>query len=417
MNNSCRFNSVEKTNIYFVAIIGFMYINRGLVGKFGLNNLPTLLTLVSIVFNIIFIVRIKLKKEFLPIYYYLILGILYMVLSFYKTEILQSIIGFSAFFLNLIFWLLTFNNIRRDNIIEIIDLFIRTSIILALISSILGIYQYFFDASIFGFATHSIYGSNELLNSGRYVRRATALLGSPQNYSLYLGITSYFVFLKLSKSNFYKVAFVILLIGGILSGSRTYTLMVFMCIGLHVLIQSINRIKVSIVIIVLFCIIIIFIGLIFFSDNISDNLTMSRLFTFFKSWPALEIIVSSIKDIDYVEFLFGNGLGYRERLVAQFLSIQYESVESFIISLFLQTGLLFLIFFMYIYITSISKYIKSKTYSGSILLITLITNLLVTPTFNGLAMSFIVWPIIIYSYSKEYIFRNLGVSNGSNNIL
>lgn len=401
---------IKKLNYILIFLITFCYVNNQFINKIGMANIELVITILGIIINFIAILKIGIKKDLIKLYIFLFIGIILTILGISKMGLIASVIGFTAIFLNMLFWLLVYNNTKSENVESLFKFYININIGFACIIGILGIYQYFIDTTVFGMVSHSVYGNEEIVNSGKVVRRVTSLIGSPQNYSLYMAIMTYLSIITLKKSFKNMCTIALLIISGVLSGSRAYTMflvisLIFM--GIVNLIKNkklkINK-KVNLVFIISIIVIVCLIPI--FKEIILENATINRIFIFFKDWPALQIFTENLKSIDGIEFILGKGIGYNERIVAIFLGIPYQSVESYLLSVLLQGGIILLIVFISNYIYSVKMYMNSPKYLLSPLLIAIIVNLAVTPSFNGMTMSFIVWPFIIYPFTyKKYNYK------------
>ena len=279
------------------------------------------------------------------------------------------------------------------------------NIAFAVINAILGIYQYFIDFSLGGLVTHNVYGDSILMSSGKILKRSTGLIGSPQNYSLYMGIMTIFALATLNKSKVKFMLTLIIVIGGILSGSRAYSVFIASTLVVYIIFKLKNKISIKRLVQINLLIILFILTYIVFNKNIeiSENSTINRLFTLFNDWPALNIFIDNINDIKLIDLIFGKGLGYNERLVSMFLGNinEYRSVESYILSMLLQGGIFTIIAFICLYISVLIKCLRKKEYYSIGLIIAIFINMMVTPSINGLGMSFIVWGIFVNKYNNN----------------
>jgi hypothetical protein len=391
---------IKKMNIVIIFIITFCYTNRALIYNTVLDNLPYVLTIIGIGLNIAYLIIAKVKRNLIIFYLFITWGLVLFFIGISRMGLIVSALGYVAFFLNLLLWVLIYNNSSDKYIEKYFNKYLYLILSFGIVNAVLGVYQYFIDPSIFGLAFHEIYGNVELFESGRIVKRATGLVGSPQNYSLLVAVTTALVlYLKFNKN----MKFLLLLIaisGGLVSGSRAYSLfviiLVLFIIVFNLLTSRKNRGK---VIKIIFTSFLLFpITLLIMSANNISNETFSRLFVFFNDWPALQVYLNNLRDVSWISFLVGNGLGYNERLVATFFNIlTYKSFESYILSLFMQGGIISLIFFVLIYTMAIRNTVRTGEVYLFSFLFALLPNLLSTPSFNGMAMSFLIWPLIIYS--------------------
>lgn len=401
---------IKKLNYIFIFMITFCYVNNQFINKIGMANIELVVTILGIAINFITIFKIGIRKDLIKLYVFLFIGTILTILGVSKMGMTASIIGFTALFLNMLFWLLVYNNTNIENTEALFEYYININIGFACVIGVLGIYQYFIDTTIFGMVSHSVYGNEEIIESGNVVRRVTSLIGSPQNYSLYMAIMTYISVVSLRKSLKKFCIITVLACSGILSGSRSYTTILIISFIFMEIIKLIKNKKFRInkklnLFFIISSIVIVFLIPIF-KEILLENATINRIFVFFKDWPALQIFMNNLKSINGIEFILGKGIGYNERIVAIFLGIPYQSVESYLLSVLLQGGIILLMLFIYNYIYSIKMYISSPKYLLSPLLIAILVNLAVTPSFNGMTMSFIVWPFIIYSFTyKKYNYK------------
>ena len=150
------------------------------------------------------------------------------------------------------------------------------------------------------------------------------------------------------------------------------------------------------------------------------------MFVFITDWPALNVYQGYLEDNSLFDVFIGKGIGYNERLVARYLGNDYYSVfgsyyssfESYLLSLLMQTGVLGLMSFLVIYFKGLkSAYRKNMVLYCSVLIGVLI-NIAFTPSFNGLAMSFIIWPLILFPIytNKKTSLNTQGFVNSSKGV-
>ena len=265
---------------------------------------------------------------------------------------------------------------------------------------------------------HEIYGSVELMASGRFVRRVTGFMGSPQNYSLYIGVMICLLYCSNIKKRNKYLTLTILLMGGLVSGSRAFSLFIFLTVVLTVLLNraiNVKNMNRTIKNILLFVFIII---AIYELGNINYlNATINRMVKFIGDWPALKIYLNHLNAIDFTTIWLGKGMGVNERIVVNLLGSRYyqmvgsytNSYESYVLSLFMQSGLIGLIGFLAIYTKALINSFNQQNKLYFSVLIAIFINLLFTPSFNGLAMSYIIWPLILFPYylKKEFLYNSI----------
>lgn len=400
-----------KLNVIIILLINFMYVFRGISVNLRIDNGIYFLSALMIIFNFVFLLASLKNARVNCVTAFFFIGVLVFVYSILLNPLAVSLVGYIAFFANLLFWVLFFSKYKHKDLNDFIHFYLKVNIIFATVTAIFGIYQYFIDPSLMGFAIHDIYGSPELMESGRFVRRVTGLMGSPQNYSLYLATMTCLLIYANFKKKYKYIALLIMLLGGLLSGSRAYTAMLLLVIAIASGINVIKNSKNADVLAKRVILFISLLGILFVMLNLNfSNRTLGRMFVFISDWPALRIYYSYLESADLSSLLLGNGLGFNERLVAQFFKeeyysifgVYYSSFESYLLSLLMQTGLVGVIGFLWIYFQSLKKTLKRNFVIYYATLIGIFINISFTPSFNGLTMSFIIWPFILYPiYAKN----------------
>ena len=152
--------------------------------------------------------------------------IISLVFSFISTNFIISLAGFLSAYLNFFIAFFLLGSMDAEEKSIFLSKYLDFLVFLSVVSSILGIYQTFFDASIFGFASNDIYGDANILATGRYTIRATALLGSAQNYGLFTGATFCLALFKKNKTKVDYCKILVILIGILVSGSRSASICV-----------------------------------------------------------------------------------------------------------------------------------------------------------------------------------------------
>lgn len=391
-------NKLLKLNFATIIILNSMYVFRGIYNIFFPFEFVYFLTVVMIFINSLsmLVISKKINKIVLVI---LLISTPLLLYSLLLNSLLVTLIGYLAIFLNLLYWVFLFSSLDQKNLRKLFNWLIKLNVYFAMFSAIIGIYQYFWDPSIFGLAISRVYGDRDLIESGIVFRRATAFFGTPTNYSFYLLVFLPFVPVAFKSKLIGLMYMIIILIGGIVSASRAFS------IGLIILVMAYfihtfltikkNRFRSNFSLgVILSCLVI---SITLFGIYLEP---FSRLFNIFQenyTWLAYDIYVSHIKTLELINLPLGNGLGYNERLVSQFLNIRYtSSFESFVLSLLFQTGLLGLISFLSLYLSSVllCHYRKNSLYFA--ILISILINLFISPAFNGLTISYILWPLILF---------------------
>ncbi len=389
----------KKLNFWIPIFVLIFYSCRGFFESIGFSNVHIIgMNVFLIVINfMVFIVKEKMNRELARVLIYIYYGVfLFIISSLFKSYIVTTM-AFVSIYINLIFWFLVYSNGTDKNIEKISKSYLEVFVWLVVVNSILGVYQYFVDPSIFGLVTNRIYGNAEVLNLAHVTRRSTGLLGSPQNYSLFMGVGIFslgYIDLKKSKR---IILFIIILLGGLVSGSRTFGL--FLILYILFLISRKRYLNIKRLIIVLLS---AFLGLciLFFInfDFLLSNGTIIRVMAY-NSWAALEIFKDNIESMSLFDFIFGKGFGLQRWIASGEIVYDYSEVESYTVNILNQMGLVGVLLFLFIYMKNLLSSIKLNN-GYQFMLIGILINIFVTPSFNGFAMSFILWPFIIYPSLK-----------------
>lgn len=379
-----------------------------------IESLIYLISVLLIVINLLYILASSKKYYINVASIFILVGTIVLLYSMFINPPIVGIVGFAVIYLNLILWYSVSRAVNKEKLTTLFVKFIKINIYFGCITAMLGLYQYFIDPSIMGLALHDIYGNTEFMASGRFVRRVTGLFGSPQNYSLYIAITTTLVsYISLPKKR--KILmYMILILGGLVSGSRAYSVFLVIVILLNYIFdlglisQTMNKILKRVMVFGVGGLV----GVGMFTINFSNN-TVNRMLNLINDWPALNIYKYHLSTMDAISIWLGKGLGVNERIVVQLLGGKYyeivgvyvDSYESYLLSILMQMGLVGILAFISVYIKSILKVYNAKETLYLSMLVAIFINIIVTPSFNGLAMSFLVWPLILYPmYIKKALF-------------
>lgn len=397
-----RINHIKE--ILIISIL-FLYVFKGFAVKLNIDKLSYVLSIFLMLISLLTIKNIKISRILMS---YLLIGIISIFTTYFLTDnnsIKLAIIGFISSYFNLILWYTVFSSYNNNEKKILFNKYIKVIITFAVISSLLGVYQTLVDSTINGMAINELYSNEELLSSGKIVRRATALLGSAQNYGLFVGIGFCAVlFSEKLKANKKIILLIILLIGILASGSRSASISVLIAllIKLFYLIKNGKIKKIYILILMLSSISLILIGSLV---RAFDEATIKRLVDFDVT-PALTVYSKSINKIDFTNVILGRGLGYRDWTVNQLIGNDnyylafgenYTSAESVFMLIFLQSGLIRSILYIGIMLYAI---IRMYLHDGKMvfsIIVCLIVNQIFTPSFSGMAMSYAFWLLIIYA--------------------
>lgn len=384
-----------------IALLAFFSL-RNIFSYFNLDFFIYLLITFMILLNLnrIFLIKkVIISKNKIKIFIIIMIFLVIYAFSMAKFGISNTIYSFIpiiTFLVTFAFISLSFSKIQFR---EIFITFIKFIIFFALVNSVLSIYQYFYDPTVFGIVTHRIYSNDILLSNLNVARRTTGLLGSPQNLSLYLGV-SLFLILGTFKNNISRfICFILILVAGLLTVSRTFVIFLF-CFVLMVLLKTLKNMsfKKIIGISILFVIFIININSI--TESIGNFPDLYRLILYSNS-RVLKLINDNLQNIIDNNLIFGEGY-YN---VYQGLSLDYSSTESYYVYIFVKNGLIGIISILLIHFDILKNLILKKKITELMLFISLVVNFIFTPSFSGLSMSFIIWFILFGMYIFEYNFN------------
>lgn len=391
-----------------IAILA-LYVFRDGFNSLGFGFLVYILTAIAFVLCM-FIPRQEARTP-TCIHAYICLGIfgfIFSCLTLFDHNVVAGIFGFAVIYANMVIWLLYLTKLNSEEASRYFKKYIFVLVLFGIISALLGVYQTYVDRSILGLATNSLYASEEAMGSGRFVPRATALLGSAQNYGLFVGICfCACLFFGRGKEVFRFIGLIILLAGIVVSGSRSTSACVVIA-GILFLIHIFRERKIprSFLAMLSTCIAVALLGFIVFgTPNALDSRTTQRLFDFGMS-DTLLVYQNVLENLQGFSMFWGNGLGYGSWTVAQMMGEYayaeafytfYSSTESYLLQTWLQSGLPGLILLLGVELTAIKSVWSKKEIGLASLLICILVNQIFTPSFTSLAISFSSWPIILYS--------------------
>lgn len=390
-----RFRRLKKYDYVFFLhiIILFLYLWRSLFEFIGIYPFVYVFSLLLALINVVsfFGKPGKEHPRFTVLDLYLFLGFFIFLLSLVRKGFLISAMGLASCYMNLCIWRFSYLVIGQESFCaKYREKFIKVFLFAIVVNVVIGLYQYFIDASVFGLVS-GIYGDELLLSGGTVTRRVVGFIGSPQVFSASCGV-ALFVASSLKDLKFRIVSLLLILIGGLLSGSRAFGL--FLVIFLVYMMFKLGNGRRFIYII--FSILLLFVIGMFFGDFLVSNETFSRNFTFYR-WSALNIYFSQFKDINWYEFLFGNGFGLPGWSASgSNLSYDYSSTESSMVSFLYQLGIVPIFLFVSFMITGI---FKRKKHFCNFLFLAIFTNACFTPAFAGFSFSFIAWPFLLMAYN------------------
>lgn len=317
-------------------------------------------------------------------------------------------LGAFQILINAFFWYSLF--LTNMHIVDkVFNYFIKTTLQYSVVVSLGAIIQYYISPTLFGLINNRLYSNEAVLSNVNFAKRGISFISSPQNLGVFQGLIfslSLTQFKKYFSSNFYYLFLGLTLFAGILTGSKAFYL--FISIYLFYFLVLRNKIKFNYLLIIL----LLFLSLPIIFPTLYMSETVQRIIIVFNLVSFSDISVVSIWELFFESFdtiqkiMFGKGLG----LLSSYsqLTFGYEilngSSESYLLQLFYEIGLIGLFIWLTFFKISINK-LKSQPElrDYAFVLIALFSNLLFTPSFYGLIISFFFYPFIIIGYFK---FRN-----------
>ena len=325
-------------------------------------------------------------------------------------------LGALQILINAFFWYSLFlTNMHIVN--KVFNYFIKATLQYSVVVSLGAIIQFYISPTLFGLINNRLYSNEAVLSNVNFAKRAISFISSPQNLGVFQGLIfslSLTQFKKYFSSNFYYLFLGLTLFAGILSGSKAFYL--FISIYLFYFLVLRNKIKWNYILIS----VLLFLSLPLIFPSLYMTETIQRIIIVFNVVSFSDISVVSIWGFFFESFdttlkiIFGQGLG----LLSSYsqLTFGYKilngSSESYLLQLFYEIGLIGLFIWLTFFKISINKLkSQSELRDYAFVLIALFLNLLFTPSFYGLIISFFFYPFIIIGYFKHTY--NSGVENKS----
>lgn len=386
---------LDKTVFLLQIIALLMFCWRSPFEFLGIHLLVYLILALLVFFNLLLAKKYQHKTN-IPGWLYFLWGIFVFVAFLPEKGLLISGMGFASIYLVFLIWLLSPITSWRDE--NYCSKFLLVIVLVMVINAIISIYQYFVDPSVFGIV-RSLYADEELLSSGKLSRRTVGFMGSPQSFSASMGV-SLFLSSTINNKRLRLFSIAIIMIGGLLSGSRAFGLyLVFFIFFLYNNQNTKKKIVATFVIIVL-----LVVAGTSISSLFSENETLSRNFTV-NNWAAKSIFFSQFYDFTGIDFLFGKGYGLEGwSTQTGSLSFDYSSTESAFLSIVYQTGLIGGLLFILTYVIIYKN--SYRTLFCRCLMIPMFINLCVTPAFVGFGYSYIAWGVLFMLNNKKIGYKH-----------
>ena len=378
---------------YYAALFNSVFI------VLGINYLYVVLNILVI----ICMVAGGLNKRIIQQFSIHILYILLLIISLGASIFLlddpgEAIIAFGLYSLPILIWVCIYSNIRK---VSYFDLFSKTMLISGLVGYI-GVIQYFFNPTLWGLIPANsnalIWAEGKSFAEYALFFRATSIVGSPQVLSLFCALTliinlRYKKHLKPWSFYFSSIG---LLLGGMVTGSKLFFLLVF----IYIFFSQFQKFKYILYSIAFVSIISLFVSSL--NLNIYEQIpAIERVFS-------IEGIVQQEKEdsridrylyiINETNPIYGNGLGSITNKSVQGL----RAAESYIFKIYYEIGFITLLVFLGVCFMSFFGYMHVSINDAFIILLMLLGMLLVhahdSPVF------FMIWGYFIrgniYLYKK-----------------
>jgi len=394
-----------KINVFFLFLISFLILYKSILIHYGLDKIVYVLIAAFIgILSMVFIVRLKIKKSILWLLPFIILGLVSLLISMLNGSFFMGTVGFLGMYLFFFFWILSFSSVGEPDRYTLFNIYIRIQIVLAIVMTVFAIYQFFYNPTLFGIKPHELYSNVDILDV-IVTRRATSFIGSTQNLGIYLGVMCGFLML----TDFRWIAKMLLLslffIGGILSGTRAFFLFIvifFFAYYFRHLENFGSLLSMLIIGLFFYSLIIIFQRMNVEVAHRVYVLADKGVVSHFDFW------LPFITHDNLYHYIFGQGIGTAERLSEVLTDNYVPNTESYLLKLYHEIGISGLCAFLLAYGVSMYNAFKKKSRFGKAIfaiLLGLITNLVATPSFAGLTMSFVIWPIILFPLSSSLGFK------------
>ena len=286
---------------------------------------------------------------------------------------------------------------------------VRLHVICGFITAGLAIYQYFFNSDLWGVLPERPWTDPTIIAGGRFTKRATGLVGSPQNLGLYMGLAAACVVISRLRP-WLKLAYGgVILAAGMLSGSAAFIAFVIMLAAGYFW----NGRRIHAMVLRGLLVIPVLIGIVLV-QNVQDieNREFSALYM---GNPLEDRIPVYMELLDYdgpYSFVFGHGLGTANRVTEVLLGEgrtprEWKPSESYLATTAHEMGLAGLFAFGLVYVVAMWRASKLGGPVGQIhlgLLVAMFGNLFATPSFTGLTMAAIGWPFILYPlFARKHV--------------
>jgi hypothetical protein len=259
---------------------------------------------------------------------------------------------------------------------------------------------------VFGFVGESIYSDEAKMAVGNIDLRARSFIGTPQTLGVYAAVLSFFTYSTKYLSVRTKFTFIVLfLLLGLLSGSKSFYLTLAITIFVFSLCTKV-RIK-------YFTVLLLVPIFLFFFQDVSGifkriygvliylDVGISNHATYIAWVKVLDY------DMDTLSFLFGNGVGALSRASQEFYvsAFPFSTSESYILQMFFEIGLVGIIVILCSMLYLVIATFKTRNYANFAIIFGIFANMIISPSFYGVAFSFFGYYFFFRSQYNSFEYR------------
>ena len=379
---------LERHNLVFGLIysVHFLVLFNAVLVKIGISYVYIALMLALIFIVLAFGIKKNKTKRYSAHFAYIVLltALASIHIVFLNTDY-SAIISLGLYLSPIICWILVFS---RYGYHEFERIFKKTYN-LSLVVSVLGIIQYFFSPGLFGFIpTNSMaiqWAVDRSFSEYAVFFRATSTLGSPQVFGLYCALQLIIAnrFKYLFNPNSYWFGFAVLLVGGALSGNKSFFVIFigyFLLLNLH---KAFNSIK------AIFAIILLSITVVSSSLFLLDKVPMLERVFSLESIAEQEGRDSRMSRYEYIldntDVLQGNGMG----AITNKRHNELRAAESYIFKVYYEAGIFGLLGLLGILTSSVIAS-SLRSYSDFLIVLFILVSMMVVHAFES-PVFFVVW--------------------------
>lgn len=390
--------SLLKINRLIVLLLAVLIVFKSILIQFKIDILVYLFSSFAILMN----ANMRVLRPVIPVVLvspiiFICIGIISMSHVMIQNHYFMGVVGFSGTYLYFIFWLFMLCFHKHYERTLLFQSYIKCLIVIGVLTSVFALYQFFVDPTLFGINPHRMYGDPEMLKTG-ITRRATSYIGSPQNLGLFMAVLFGFASLTKFKRAFTYLIQLLFVLGGLVSGSAAFAAYLFGFLSGYIISRFrsiISGIAFGLLIIMVTC---------SFSSQVKIDHAVVNVFKM-DIYNHIPYYIPFLSYESLQNLIFGRGLGMCDRLIEVLTNkapptIWMPGVESYILKIYYEMGAIGVLGLAILYGKALLNSFRVKTKTGNLLFASLLglsTNLLGTPSFTGLTMSFLLWPVVIYA--------------------